>query len=160
FVDIKRRGLPADMPVFLPGFGAYVRWQNLGVSPQTRAAVSLAGPLAGWLASAACTVFWWTTGTGLWAALARAGAWLNALNMIPLWVVDGGQAIAATSKSERAALLLLSLLLCLIAKESVFLLVALGMGYRLFTKDQAPDAGWVTTTYFAFVLTLLALVLR
>jgi len=40
FIDIKRRGLPADMPVFLPGFGAYVRWQALGVSQETRAAVS------------------------------------------------------------------------------------------------------------------------
>jgi len=46
FVDIKRRGLPADMPVFLPGFGAYVRWTALGVSARTRAFVSLAGPLA------------------------------------------------------------------------------------------------------------------
>ena len=45
FIDIKRRGLPADMPVFLPGFGAYVRWRALGVSPETRAAISLAGPL-------------------------------------------------------------------------------------------------------------------
>jgi hypothetical protein len=50
FIDIKRRGLPADMPVFLPGLGAYVRWQALGVSNETRAAVSLAGPLAGLLA--------------------------------------------------------------------------------------------------------------
>jgi hypothetical protein len=32
FIDIKRRGLPAEMPVFLPGLGAYVRWQALGVS--------------------------------------------------------------------------------------------------------------------------------
>ena len=32
FVAIKRRGLPADMPVFLPGFGAYVRWTALGVT--------------------------------------------------------------------------------------------------------------------------------
>ena len=41
FIDIKRRGLPAEMPVFLPGLGAYVRWQALGVSRETRAAVSL-----------------------------------------------------------------------------------------------------------------------
>ncbi|HKR86237.1 MAG TPA: hypothetical protein VJS37_18895, partial [Terriglobales bacterium] len=32
FIDIKRRGLPADMPVFLPGLGAYVRWRGMGVS--------------------------------------------------------------------------------------------------------------------------------
>src|SRR5262249_13586069 len=32
FIDIKRRGLPAEMPVFLPGLGAYVRWKALGVT--------------------------------------------------------------------------------------------------------------------------------
>jgi hypothetical protein len=54
FIDIKRRGLPSDMPVFLPGLGAYVRWAALGVNKQTRAFVSLAGPLAGWPASQLC----------------------------------------------------------------------------------------------------------
>ena len=29
YIDVKRRGLPADMPVFLPGLGAYVRWRAL-----------------------------------------------------------------------------------------------------------------------------------
>ncbi len=43
FIDIKRRGLPADMPMFLPGFGAYVKWNALGVSLETRSAVSLGG---------------------------------------------------------------------------------------------------------------------
>jgi hypothetical protein len=51
YIDITRRGLPADMPVFLPGLGAYVRWRALGVPDETRAAVSLAGPLAGALAA-------------------------------------------------------------------------------------------------------------
>src|SRR5262245_875030 len=31
YIDIRRRGLPADMPVFLPGLGAFVRWQAMGV---------------------------------------------------------------------------------------------------------------------------------
>ena len=30
FIDIKRRGLPADMPMFLPGLGAYVKWNATG----------------------------------------------------------------------------------------------------------------------------------
>src|SRR5437660_10052805 len=45
--DIKRRGLPADMRVFLPGFGSSVRWRALGVPITRRAAIRLAGPLAG-----------------------------------------------------------------------------------------------------------------
>ena len=68
FIDIKRRGLPADMPVFLPGLGAYVRWQAMGVSIETRAAISLAGPLAGFFAAVACAVIWYQTGNPLWAS--------------------------------------------------------------------------------------------
>ena len=132
FIDIKRRGLPADMPVFLPGLGAYVRWQAMGVPLETRAAVSLAGPLAGFLASLACAVLWWQTGNPFWAALARVGAVLNLLNLIPVWVLDGGQAALALSKAERIVLLTACVVLGLALGQRLFFLVALGAGYRAF----------------------------
>jgi len=90
FVEIKRRGLPADMPVFLPGFGAYVRWSALGVSAQTRAFVSLAGPMAGCIGAAVCALLWLETGDAFWIGLASLSALLNVLNLIPIWVLDGG----------------------------------------------------------------------
>lgn len=160
FIDVKRRGLPADMPVFLPGFGAYVRWRSLGVSLETRAAISLAGPLAGWLSSAACALIYLKTGNGLWAALARAGAWLNAMNLIPVWVLDGGQAASALAKIERLILLIASVVLWAVFKENVFILVALGAGWRLFTKDLPPQSSPRTLAYFVAVLTALACVMR
>src|SRR5262249_48327037 len=105
FIDIRRRGLPAEMPVFLPGLGAYVRWQAVGVLLESRAAVSLAGPLAGLLSAIFCAAVWVHTGSDLWAALARAGAWLNVLNLIPVWVLDGGQAANALGRPQRTMLL-------------------------------------------------------
>ena len=103
FVDIKRRGLPADMPVFLPGLGAYVRWQAMGVPLETRA--QLASPDRSrdfW--HPACAALWWQTGDPFWASLARVGAVLNLLNLIPVWALDGGQAALALSKMERIVL--------------------------------------------------------
>ena len=120
FIDIKRRGLPADMPVFLPGLGAYVRWQAMGVPLATRAAVSLAGPLAGFLASLACAVLWWKTSDPLWSGLARSGAILNLLNLIPVWVMDGGQAALALSKAERIVLLIAGVVLGLVLGQNLF----------------------------------------
>ncbi len=160
FIDVKRRGLPAEMPVFLPGLGAYVRWRALGVSSETRAAVSLAGPLAGWVAALACMLLWWKTGAGIWAALARAGAWLNVLNLIPIWAFDGGQAVLALSKTERLVLLTTCLALWLLVGEGVFFLVAAGACWRLFTKDLPGHASRATTAYFVGVLAAFALVLR
>ena len=160
FIDIKRRGLPADMPIFLPGLGAYVRWRALGVSTETRAAVSLAGPLAGWVGSVVCAFIWWKTGNGLWAALARASAWLNILNLIPVWIFDGGQAALALSKMERELLLTVSLVVWAVMGERIFILVAAGAAWRVFTKDAALKPSPAITSYFIAVLILLALVMR
>jgi Zn-dependent protease len=159
YIDIKRRGLPADMPVFLPGLGAYVRWQALGVPLETRAAVSLAGPLAGLLASVACLVMWRTTGAEIWAALAHTSAWLNLLNLIPISMLDGGHATFALGRLERIGVLTASVLMWGLFSEGLFLIVAAGAVYRLFTKDLPPKASPVTFAYFLFVLGALGLVL-
>ena len=160
FIDIKRRGLPADMPVFLPGLGAYVRWQALGVSAETRAAVRLAGPLTGAISAAFCALVWWINRDPLWAALARAGAWLNVLNLIPVWILDGSQAIIVLSKLERLAVLSLCLVMWLYAGENVFVLVAAGTGWRLFTKDIPEPGSRVTALYFLTLLTCLGTLMR
>jgi Zn-dependent protease len=159
FIDIKRRGLPADMPIFLPGLGAFVKWRAMGVSLKTRAEVSLAGPFAGWIASVACALLWWKTGDGLWAALARAGAWLNVMNLIPVWVLDGGQAVLALNKAGRLMILGVSVVLGIWLHESAFYLVALGAGWRLFTRDQPSQPSPTATVYFAGVLACLGSIL-
>jgi Zn-dependent protease len=102
---------------------------------------------------------WWQTGNGIWAALARASAWLNVLNLIPVWVLDGGQAAAALDKQERVWLLTSCLALALLLGQNVFFLVALGAGYRIFTKDLPPQPSRATTAYFIGVLAALGLVM-
>jgi Zn-dependent protease len=160
FIDIKRRGLPVDMPMFVPGFGAYVRWNALGVSLETRAAVALAGPLAGWFAAAVCAVIWYQTGYGLWAALARTGAWFNALNLIPLWIFDGSRAADALSKLERAVIAMVGVTLGYALHDWVFYLVAGGSGVRLFSRDAPDKPSGSMTAYFVAVMTGLALILK
>lgn len=159
YIDIRRRGLPADMPIFLPGLGAYVRWAALGVTRQTRAAVSLAGPFAGFIGAAVCAALWYYTHHGLWAALARSSAGLNIANLTPVWVLDGGQAANALSRAERFVLLAACALLGLFLKEGIFVLVGAGVVYRLFTKDLPPQPSPRIAAYFVGVLACLALVL-
>lgn len=161
YIDIRRRGLPADMPIFLPGLGAYVRWQALGVPLSTRAEVSLAGPFAGFLAAAVCAVLWWQTRDPYWLVLARVGAALNLLNLIPVWILDGGHAALALSKNERIALLVASLLLWAALREKMLLLVAAGAAYSaFFASDLPPYPSRRTTIYYVAVITALAAILR
>jgi Zn-dependent protease len=159
YLDIRRRGLPADMPFFLPGLGAYVRWQAMGVTRRTRAEISLAGPLAGFLGAAFCAAVFFYTRVGVWGALAHAAAWLNILNLTPVWILDGGQAIKALSKSERFLLLAACLLLAVGVHDWSFAIVAAGTGYRLFTKDLPPEGSPPVAAYFIGVLSALAIVM-
>lgn len=159
FIDIKRRGLPADMPVFLPGFGAYVRWTALGVSVQTRAFVSLAGPLAGCIGAAVCSLLWMETGDRMWIGLASLSALLNVLNLIPIWVLDGGQAIAALDRSERIILSAAAVLYAAYFAQPSFLLVAAGAGYRVFTKDIPAAPCRPATAYYLAVLAALGYII-
>ncbi|MBV9574635.1 MAG: hypothetical protein JOY93_11325 [Acidobacteriales bacterium] len=152
FIDIKRRGLPAEMPVFMPGLGAYVRWQALGVPLETRSAISLAGPLAGLLGASICALIFLKTGDGVWGALAHATAWLNILNLIPVWILDGGQAVLALSKFQRIFLLAGALALWVVLGENVFFLVALGFAWRSFTKDAPTQPSGGILLYYAALL--------
>jgi Zn-dependent protease len=161
FIDIKRRGLPADMPVFLPGLGAYVRWQALGVPMETQAAISLAGPLAGLFAAVACAGIWWQTRDQLWAALTNAGAWLNLLNLIPVWIFDGARATLALGKMERIVLLMAALGLWLVLGENLFFLIALGAAWQAFFARNLPARpSPFTAAYFVALMTALGVILK
>jgi Zn-dependent protease len=160
YIDVRRRGLPADMPIFLPGLGAYVRWTALGVTKRQMAQVALAGPLAGWIAAAVCFLIYTKTNDPLWAALARTGAFLNILNLIPIWILDGSKAMDALAAVERSALLAVTMALWLFTGEGLFFLVAAGITYRLFTKDKPQASSWSTWSYYAAVLIALGVLLH
>jgi Zn-dependent protease len=104
-------------------------------------------------------VVWWKTGDGLWAALARAGAWLNILNLIPIWILDGGQAVLVLDKAQRMVLLTTCVALSFFLGESVFILVAAGTAWRLFTKDIPAQPNRAITAYFIGVLASLGMIM-
>jgi len=129
------------------------------------AQISLAGPLAGWIAAAACFLIYAQTGDPLWAALARTGAVLNLFNLIPVWFFDGGQATHAFSISERVLLLLTCVGLWYYTREGLLLLIAAGAAWRVFTalssREPIPrESDWGTFAYYAGLLVALALVLQ
>lgn len=160
YIDIKRRGLPAEAPVFLPGLGAYVQWNALGVTKRQIAEISLAGPLAGWIAAVGCLWMYAHTGNMLWAALARTGAVINLLNLIPVWELDGGKAAESLGKVERAVILAAALLMWSYTSAGIYFLVAAGAVYRLFTKDVPKRDDWRSCAYYVALLVALGLVLH
>jgi Zn-dependent protease len=98
----------------------------MGVTQETRAAISLAGPLAGFFSAAACAVVGLKTTDPIWVALARTGAWLNILNLIPFWVLDGAGAMMPLNVMEKSLVLLVAAGLGYGTGEAVFYFVAAG----------------------------------
>jgi Zn-dependent protease len=155
-IAVRRRGLAADLPMFIPGFGAYVRWNAAGVTPNTRALVSLAGPLAGALGAVCCALVWLQTQQGLWISLASFSAFINLMNLIPVWALDGGQAMAAINRPGRIGIAIAAVLFAAFFSQPLILLVAAGAMYRAFetASAQMPVNHGVTAYYIILVATL------
>jgi Zn-dependent protease len=158
FIAVRRRGLSAELPMFVPGFGAYVRWTAEGVTADTRALVSLAGPLAGVLGAAFCALLWLQTRDRLWVALASFSAFINLLNLIPVWSLDGGQAMVAINRAGRIGIAIAGVLFAAFFSQPLLLLVVGGAVYRAFEKTLTPDMppGYGVTAYFVILLAALA----
>jgi Zn-dependent protease len=85
---------------------------------------------------------------------------LNLLNLIPIWVLDGGQAIAALDKTERIILSAAAVLLAAYFAQPLFLLVAAGAGYRVFTKDMPAAPSRAATAYYLMLLAALGFLIK
>ena len=158
FIELKRRGLTADLPMFVPGLGAYVRWTAAGVTADTRSLVSLAGPLAGAAGAAVCGLMWLQTQERLWIALASFSAFINLMNLIPVWRLDGAQAIVAINRTGRIVIAVASVLLAAYLSQPMVLLVAGGAAFRAFSKEPEAETSHSSglTLYFIALVAVLS----
>jgi Zn-dependent protease len=94
-IALRREGIKASAPMFLPFLGALITAKSLGDNAAAEARVGLAGPILGSIGAAACVLIWHVTGNDLWRALAFTGFFLNLINLVPVSPFDGGRAMAA-----------------------------------------------------------------
>jgi Zn-dependent protease len=90
FVEARRRGFDAALPVFIPFFGAYVAIRDARMNPWQSAWISLAGPISGGLGAAVCWLVGEQRDSPLLQALGYVGFLLNLFNLIPIGFLDGG----------------------------------------------------------------------
>jgi Zn-dependent protease len=94
-IQLRREGVRASTPMFIPFLGAVITARSLGDNAAAEARVGLAGPILGSLGTALCVVVWQLTGNTFWEALAFVGFFLNLFNLLPVSPLDGGRAMAA-----------------------------------------------------------------
>jgi Zn-dependent protease len=94
-IQLRREGIKASAPMFIPGLGAVVMMKSLPDDAVAEARVGLAGPILGTLGSAVCFAIAEATNSDLLRALAYVGFLLNLINLVPIVPFDGGRAMAA-----------------------------------------------------------------
>ena len=94
-IQLRREGIEASAPMFIPFLGAVVAAKSLGDDATAEARVGLAGPVLGSLGAALLVPVWLATGNEFWQALAFTGFFLNLINLLPVVPLDGGRAMAA-----------------------------------------------------------------
>ncbi len=95
--QLRREGIEASAPMFIPFLGAVVAAKSLGDNAAAEARVGLAGPILGSLGALIPLAIWLLTGEEFWQALAFVGFFLNLFNLLPVLPLDGGRAMAALS---------------------------------------------------------------
>jgi len=98
-IQLRREGIKASTPMFIPFLGAAIFSRSLGEDALAEARVGLAGPVLGTLGALAVAVAGALTGSDLLLALAYIAFFLNLINLIPVVPFDGGRAMAAVAPS-------------------------------------------------------------
>jgi Zn-dependent protease len=96
-IQLRREGIAASAPMFIPFMGALIWSKSLGDNALAEARVGLAGPVLGSVGAAALIPVASATGSDLYTALAFTGFFLNLFNLLPVVPLDGGRAMAALS---------------------------------------------------------------
>ena len=96
-IQLRREGIPASAPMFIPFLGAVVAMKELPEDAAAEARVGLAGPVLGSLGALVTLAIYWLTGDDFFKALAFTGFFLNLFNLLPVLPLDGGRAMAALS---------------------------------------------------------------
>jgi Zn-dependent protease len=97
-VEIRRQGMHATAPIFIPFLGAAIFQRSHAQSPMRQAQIGIAGPIAGTIGATAALLYYSQTHWVVLLMWAYYGFLINLFNMIPFGMLDGGWILAPVSK--------------------------------------------------------------
>jgi Zn-dependent protease len=157
---LRKHGIPASAPMFVPFLGAFVRMKDYPKSPSEDASVGLAGPLYGLGAAVFCYLVFLTTDASLFGAIARAGAWINLFNLLPVWQLDGGRGFNALTQQQRWLATAVLGGAFLFTGDGLLILLVLAAAYRSALTSAPSKPDWVALATYAGLVASLSAVSR
>jgi Zn-dependent protease len=154
---MRRFGLAATPPMFIPGVGAFIRMRQHPATAREEARIGLAGPIWGTAAALACLGVFLATEQPYWAALAHTGAFINLFNLLPVWQLDGGHAFKALNRAERWAATAVVGGMLLVSGEGLLIVIGAMAAIQAFRAAPHAEGDRVALLQFAGLVAVLAL---
>ncbi len=155
---LRRYGIAASAPMFIPGFGALVRLKQSPASPREDARIGLAGPVWGLAAATGAGLIGTFGGGPMWLAIAHVGAWLNLFNLTPIWQLDGSRGFASLTRRHRLLATGALSIAWFITRDGIVMLAALVAVWRCFSDQREVPRDSGALALFSFVAIALALI--
>jgi Zn-dependent protease len=152
---LRRFGIAATAPMFIPGIGAVIRSRQLLSNSHEEARVGLAGPIWGLATAIAAYAVYVLTAAPIWAAIGHFGAWVNLFNLTPVWQLDGAHAFRPMTRLERVAAAASLVVMFVITREGLLVLMALLAAVQAWQAD--PNAPGDQAVLFQFVALVIVL---
>ena len=130
---LRREGIPATAPVFIPFLGAFIAMKGRPRDAYVEAKVGIGGPITGSLAAWATLLAGLVLENRMLINLGHVGILINLFNLIPVGFLDGGHIAGAFSRPFWIAGYVVGIAAVLVTR-SPLLLIVLVLG--LFTLSQ------------------------
>ena len=154
---LRRLGIPASPPMFIPSFGAVVRAGLGRATPREDARVGLAGPIWGFGAALAAYVIFLAGGGPFWAAIARVGALINLFNLLPVWQLDGARAFHPMNRVERSIAAAAIVTMFLATREHLLVLLAVMAIVQIVRADGQTNGDRLSLIQYSGLVIILSL---
>src|SRR6202171_2943321 len=97
-VEIRRQGMKASAPIFIPFLGAATFQRSHPTDALKQAEIGIAGPIAGTIGATAAFALYGATHSQVLLLAALIGFYINLFTLIPVWQLDGSWILAPVSK--------------------------------------------------------------
>ncbi|HYQ79088.1 MAG TPA: site-2 protease family protein [Solirubrobacterales bacterium] len=143
-IQLRREGVEASAPIFIPFLGAVISAKSLGKDAAAEARVGLAGPVLGTAATLVPLALWLATGSDLWRALAYIGFFINLINLMPVLPLDGGRAMAVLGPMVWLVGILIAVAATVVFLGPFMLVIVLALGgpelYHRFKNRNSEES--------------------
>jgi Zn-dependent protease len=155
----RRYGIAVTAPMFVPGFGAFVRGSHYPKSHAAIGDVALSGPLWGGVTGVLVLALGLALNLTWLQGAALVIAEINLFNLLPVWQLDGNRATACLSRSQVTTLGLVGVIGAALAVSPVGFVSSAGLLARRWLSPPVNEPGDARTykLFFGLLVGLLVL---